>query len=488
MNLWRTYFHVGKCESSVAGLRHTDRRFQLSIQTDGVGVKILMVTPKESMAEDRVKNSEPKSLLDPVAGPNAKTMRMLAQHRISDHYDKVVVSGDPGHKPLLATTYNILKPPLSDGELYHLEPFVFNAQQRRRIGHPRKRRQRKGGQRKGCQPEVSPSKSIVPKHDTCNRRQRKKRKGRQLEAIPTQPVASIVAAKDSKYNTRNRRQFSRAHWDDVTGQGRRNAKLMRWMSLDQGMSQIQRAREEVRKQSGSHSALWSDFNTEITSFLKNLTVTLGFFGRKRWRRLRFDAHIGRKRAQGEVIRRFYPCGTDPAKLVFLYGDGDFQHNMAGNSTAPKNILQTVLRRGYRGGYEFRQEKWHARGANSDAFSKPSLFLPGNEFKSSQLCPVAKCGMEVKRLRVSAYMYQCTRCKKTRTLHRCVGAHRLSKWVLIIMLYSQNLATSVQICARKWKTGGKCAAEMILRQEKRKELYKVLFCDNASVHQTKYFER
>ena len=85
----------------------------------------------------------------------------------------------------------------------------------------------------------------------------------------------------------------------------------------------------------------------ITYTYAHLSTLLAFYGSKKWRRQRFDAYIGKHKAQETLCNEFVEKCGDPSALIAVFGAAKFNHASAGHAPAPRGgwMRKGLMRRG-----------------------------------------------------------------------------------------------------------------------------------------------
>lgn len=350
--LWAKYFQLQKVIPTDPKRQISDRSFHYMIRTDGVWVGVMVNTLRRRHKKRPWHPKEPK-----ILGVGVSTSSRLLATDPKDLLGKIVAVVDPGKKPIMTVGYyHIASDFDKDGKLKY-EPHRLTDDQR---GQQHKQ-QRRWRQRNSRRESGKTNKAKI--------KRRKKIAKMKRPGVPAQITDDTRQRSEPKPTRRSHGHFmqiSTKYWKEITGQGKRQRRLRRW-ERKSGMNDLF---IEAQKYPRLCSA------TEYTKYIKFTQSTmrqrLTFSGQRRVRRLRLDAHIGRKRAEGELCRRFLqPAGTRVDQMVVLWGDGDFAHNMPGSATSPCKRLRYVLCQG--------------TGGRSGTGVRPAM-LPGSEHNTSQRCP------------------------------------------------------------------------------------------------------
>ena len=368
--LWLKFSTIDDIESKSPERESAEREFGGFISTDGISVHVKMKATDFSVHRSRTTNEE-----NTVDNVKEGTMSILRRVQTEDMTNKVVIVVDGGKSPILTAGYYQTNSTLDATGKLGFTPFHLSAKQREDFEAQRPTHQRRSTSwRNGCQ-----------KSQKKAEKKEKRKRSRKARNQKRQPINIQHGTRTQ----RNRREYGHffqvpiRYWREISGQQYSKRKLIKWME-DQTIVDFQK---ESCKYSRT-TPLFEKFQ-EFTKFtLAHLKAQLVFYGRKCWRRLKLDGYMKRKRAIGEICRRFFPKGVSKDDIVVIWGDGDYKHNAPGTVTTPKDMFSNSIRR-----------------------SRPSLFLPGCEFKSSQKCP--ECHEDVQQAKMKGNcLSKVLQCKST----------------------------------------------------------------------------
>ena len=390
---------------------------------------------------------------------------LIRSTSVTDLLGKLLIVVDPGKNPLFSAAYFKTAAALdADGNLVYA-PYHLNSKQRRQFCHQRRWNQRKT-KRSGLHEddplekvERQPSRrykgdkseetSVAVDH--CSRarrvgkprlkrqrlrevagelpsRTKRERAGKRSSRAYWQEIGEQVkgtppaAAQQTKNpNKRNRRYYghvfqpSLAYWQEISGQVKGKEKLKN-LQKKHGMNNIYTDAIDYRRHRTSPSK-----HAEYVRFTyRTLSARLTFQNLTSVKRLRLDKYLCTKRAEGELVRRFFPAGIPMNNIVVIWGDGDFKHNLAGTPSSPKDRIAKIMRRGIRGGTIFAGEEKTPLPRGKSGEDPGKLFRPGFmmgcEFKSSQMCHV--CCSELQDVKFAGIVsYRVRKCSSRKVEHR-----------------------------------------------------------------------
>ena len=338
LRLWRKFSTVEAIESKSPEMESAEREFGGFISTDGISVHVKMkATTIGVMRNHEVTHN---------AVDNAKdsTIALLRKVKKEDMKDKVVVVVDGGRNPILTAGYYRTSSTLDATGKLDFSPYHLSEDQKKAFEQRPTHQRSSASWRNGYQ-----------KSEKKAQKQEKRKNRKKKRPLDTQK---------KRDGTQRRRtyghflQVSTRYWREISGQRYSKGKRIKWLE-DKEIANFQLASCDFSR----NTASFATFKKFAEFTLDHLEAQLKFYGRKRWRRLRLDDYMKRKRAIGEICRRFFPRGVPKDDVVVIWGDGDYKHNAPGTVTTPKDMLSNSIRR-----------------------SRPALFLPGCEYKSSQKCP------------------------------------------------------------------------------------------------------
>lgn len=374
VKLWRKFSAYEAIESKSPEMESAEREFGGFISTDGISVHVKMKAA--TMKPNRGHQMTHKR--DAIDNVNDRTLSLLRRVQMEDMTNKVVIVVDGGKSPIMTAGYYQTNPTLDATGKLGYTPFYLSAGQ------------------------VEAFKAQRPTHQRGstswrNARQKLERKAQKKEKQKTRSEKRRLDNDHTQKRTNTQRsrrvyghffQVSTRYWREISGQRHRKLKETKWMK-DATIMNFQKSSCNFSRNTGS----FASFKSFVEFTLLHVKAQLAFYGRKRWRRLRLDSYMRRKRASGEISRRFFPKGISKDDIVVIWGDGDYKHNMPGTVTTPKDMFSNFIRR-----------------------SRPALFLPGCEYLSSQKCP--ECHGSVQQAKMKKRnLYKVLQCKSVK---HCTG--------------------------------------------------------------------
>ena len=351
-DVWDVHCHVKKLVAADDASQSL-RKFHGMIRTNGIFVCAVVDKPKASFTEAKGWKGGVRSIgrnsraggveqSEGVAGGDEQSEGVLATTRekltsISPNaLPKLAIVVDGGRDPILTASYFNIQGVDEKGHV-KFEPFhLTTSEQRWQFGIQRPWWQRGNISNNNLNPQRLSAQDV--------KLQRRK-----------SPHAHNFAV-------------SGKYWREITGHEKWAEMRERWQS-DEVVAAIQQASSKILK----HTTTPKDFEVYLHFRLQHFDTLHEFYGEKRWRRMRLDLYIRRKRAEGELFRRFYPAEVPMSDIVVFWGDGDYSHNMKGSASSPKNAFEELFKNGY---CKAGDNRWH----------RPKLWLPGCEFNTSQRCP------------------------------------------------------------------------------------------------------
>lgn len=339
LRLWRKFSTVEAIESKSPEMECAGREFGGFISTDGISVHVKMKAA--TLGVKRI----PEMTREENAVDNVKdgTISLLRRVKTEDMKDKVVVVVDGGRNPILTAGYYRTSSKLDANGKLVFTPYHLSEDQRKAFEQRPTHQRGLTSWRNGYQKSEKKAQK--------KEKRKNKKKKRQLD-----PKRDSVQRKRRTYG--HFLQVSTRYWREISGQRYSKGKQIKWLE-DETIVNFQLASCKFSR----NTASFATFQAFAEFTLLHLEAQLEFYGRKRWRRLILDGYMKRKRAIGEICRRFFPRGVSKDDVVVIWGDGDYKHNAPGTVTTPKDMFSNSIRR-----------------------SRPALFLPGCEYKSSQKCP------------------------------------------------------------------------------------------------------
>jgi len=359
--LWAKYFQIQKVIPTDPNRQISDRSFHYMIRTDGVWVGVMVNTLRRRR---RKRTSHIEATVIP--GVRISTSSRLIATDPKDLLGKIVAVVDPGKSPIMTVGYYRIAPELDhDGKLKYEPHHLSNHQRAEQHKQQDRWRQRNSRRKSG---KTNKANKERRKKNSEDRHAAKLKSNKYID----QPV--ITKSEITRRSHGHFLQISTKYWREITGQGKRQRRLRRW-ERDSKLNNL-----FIEAQQYPRRCSVDEYVAYIVFAQRTMYQRLSFRGQRRVRRLRLDAHIGKKRAEGELCRRFLrPAGTRVEQMVVLWGDGDFAHNMPGSATSPCKRLRYVLCRG--------------TGGRSGTGVRPAM-LPGSEHNTSQRCP--NCHGEIDR--------------------------------------------------------------------------------------------
>ena len=371
MDVWKEHCRV---EKVVAGeeTRSSSRGFHGMIRTNGVKVCVITDHHKPVFApslgsrearhglddywraslRDWVAKQSPGEHqdlpieIDPPPHQTA-TQKALLTVQSRELAGKLVIVVDGGRNPILTASYFRIKSVDDDGTA-HFEPFRLDTdEQRLQFENQRPWWQRKNMNKNKQRNTINNYKGHPARYLTPTLRGRH----------PSTTHAHTFAV-------------SRKYWREITGQEMWAQRRETWQE-DVTVAAIHQESIDLPQ----HSPNPSEYQEYLEHSLRHFDFLHEFYGHKRWRRMPLDLYIRKKRAEGELFRRFYPSGIPMDEIVVFWGDGDYSHNSKGSSSTPKNSFEDLFKNGY-----------CQAGQTPNRWHRPLLWLPGCETNTSQKCP------------------------------------------------------------------------------------------------------